>query len=202
MPDVDIEILDALPDTSEHAYPKAKELQVESIRVRKGDLIFSPADEHVDSTWEVIYGFDWGGIYTDFMGEFQMPRFRKWSDFVSDVEDGDLQVVMLREETSFFVNEEMVRSLSHYRNHHEDGVEFIIVERTRHPLETTSEVQSFSIYESAGEMVDDIYTPDALETTKEAEEVYQLLIDSGVQEGLLTPPDEISNQAGLDAFTG
>jgi hypothetical protein len=201
MPDVDIEIVDAPQDVGDHGYPMADELRVEGMRVRKGDLIFLPGNENLDSTWEVVYGFDWGGIYTDSITGFQMPRFREWSTFVDSLENGTCQVVFLREETSFYSDEETVRTLSHYRNHHEDGLEFILVEQARHPLETTSELQSIEIYETVRELIDEIYTPDAITTADEAEAVYELLIDSGVRETILPDPDEISNQAGLNTFT-
>jgi len=200
MTDIDIEITDAPPDVSENMYPMAEGLLVNGMRVKKGDLIFLPGDERLESTWEVIYGFDWGGLYTDSPGVFQMPRFQKWSDFVDDVETGDLQTVFLREKTAFYLDDETVQTISHFRHYHDDGVEYILTKQNRHPLETTNKFQSIEVYEDVRELVDDVYTPEEVTTSQEAKAIYNLLIDSGVNEAILAPPGEISDQAGLDSF--
>jgi len=200
MPDVDIEITDAPPDTGEYAYPMATELRVEGFRVGKGDLLYSPADERVDSTWDVIKGFDWGGIHTDSITKFQMPQFREWSKFVDIVKNEAHQIVHLREETSFYSDEETVRSLSYYQHHFNDGWQPILIEKSRHPLETTSELQYLKSYDSLQEMVDDIYTSDTITNIDKAEAIYEFLINSGVNKNILTPPDEISTQSGLNEF--
>lgn len=201
MPDVDIEIIQAPPDTGEHSYPMAKELQVEGTHVTKGDLLFSFGDEKLDSTWTVVYGFDWGGIYTDSLTRIQMPMFREWSDFVDDLDNGEIQVVPHREETSYYTDEETVRTLAQYRNYHDDGVEFVLVEYTRHPLETQSALEAVNVFDSAGELVDYIYRPDKISSTDEAEAIYDFLLESGVREKSLSSPEDIVSQDGLESYS-
>ncbi|PSQ51954.1 hypothetical protein BRD20_09040 [Halobacteriales archaeon SW_8_65_20] len=200
MPDVDIEIIDGHPEAGEYGYPMAVELEVEGIRVRKDDLLLSPETEKIDRTWEPVYGFDWGGIYTDSLTEFQLPRFHKWSDFVEAVKHGNHEVILLQEEVSYYVDEETVETLSYYRRHHQDGFQSVLVRRTRHPLETTLEFQSQEIYEETQDMIEDIYSPEALSSVNEAEAIYEFLTDAGIITDTLPEPEVAAEQSGLESF--
>jgi len=201
MPDVDIEIKDAPADTGEYAYPMADELLVEGQRVGKGDLIHHFGDEKLDSSFEIVYGFGWGGIYTDTLTKVQMPKFTEWSEFIESIKSGEYQVVFLAEEKSYKTSDNRVETLSHYRNHHNNGWEPIMTKKSRDILDTRNELEYIKSYEDVREMFDAIYTPSSIENVAEANAMYELFIDCGYKVDSLSSPNDIISQTGLDGFT-
>jgi hypothetical protein len=178
MPKPDIEVLD-----DGDAYPYSSHISVEGIELQLGDLLLvfdSPHDNGINF-FERIYGFTWPGIITHVVDGPVPAEFHNFEDFAADLDRGKIAVTSKHEQTSFFVDEDTVRTLTIYRYPYHGGWQPILIDERRDPLENTPFNQSITLCEDGKQVIEELLGTSSPEEKQEVEHIREFLRSAGYQ---------------------
>jgi len=187
MPKPDIEVLD-----DGDAYPYSSHISVDGTELQLGDLIlvFDSPDDNGVSFFERIYGFTWPGIITHVVDGPVPAEFHNFEDFAADLDSGKTAVASKREQTSFFVDEDTVRTITLYRYQYQGGWQPIVIDERRNPLENTPFNESITLCEDGEQVIEELLGTSSPEEKQEVEHIREFLRSAGYQLGPISDSDE------------
>lgn len=173
------------------AYPYSSHIRVEETELQIGDLllVFESEDSNVVNFFERVYGFTWPGIVTHSIDGPVPAEFRDFQRLAEGFESREIVTAPKREQSSFLVEDRIVRSLTLYRYVHGGGMQPILVDERRDPLEKEPFEQEVFLCENAGEVIETLFEEQSL-TDEEASHVRQFLLDAGYQDEALPEAEE------------
>ena len=168
------------------AYPYSSHIQVEDTELQIGDLllVFESEDSNVINFFERVYGFTWPGIITHLIDGPVPAEFREFERLAEGFESGEIVAVPKREQSSFLVKDDVVRSLTLYRYVYSSGTQPILIDERRDQLGKDPFEQEVFLCENAGEVIETLFEKQSL-TDEEASHVRQFLLDAGYQDEAL-----------------
>jgi len=187
MPKPDIEVLDG-----GDAYPYSSHISVDGTELQLGDLllVFDSPDDNGVSFFERIYGFTWPGIITHVVDGPVPAEFHNFEDFAADLDSGKIAVASEREQTSFFVDEDTVRTITLYRYQYQGGWQPILINERRDPLEDTPLAQSVALCDDGEQVIEELLLSNSPEGEQEYEHIQEFLTSAGYQSELIPSVDE------------
>jgi len=188
MPKPDIEVLD-----DGDAYPYSSHISVDGTELQLGDLllVFDSPDDNGVSFFERIYGFTWPGIITHVVDGPVPAEFHNFEDFAADLDSGKTAVASKREQTSFFVDEDTVRTITLYRYQYQGGWQPIVIDERRDPLENTPLAQSVALCDDGEQVIEELLLSNSPEGEKAYEHIQEFLTSAGYQSELVPSVDEV-----------
>jgi len=174
----DIEVLD-----DGDAYPYSSHISVAGTELQLGDLllVFDSPDDNSISFFERVYGFNWPGIITHVVDGPVPAEFHNFGDFATDLDSGKTAVAGKREQTSFFVDDDTVRTITLYRYQCQAGWQPILIDERRDPLEDTSFTESITLCEDREQVIEELLGPGSSEEEQEAQHIHKFLRSAGYQ---------------------
>ncbi|WP_232688940.1 hypothetical protein [Halobacterium zhouii] len=188
MPKPDIEVLD-----DGDAYPYSSHISVDGTELQLGDLLLvfdSPNDNSV-SFFERVYGFTWPGIITHVVDGPVPAEFHNFEDFAADLDSGKIAVASKREQTSFFVDEDTVRTITLYRYQYQGGWQPIVIDERRNPLEDTPLAQSVALCDDGEQVIEELLLTISPEGEQEFEHIQEFLVSAGYRSELIPAVNEV-----------
>lgn len=178
-------------DDSE-AYPYSTHIQVDGTEVQLGDLllVFDTPDDNGVSFFERVYGFTWPGIITHVVDGPVPAEFHSFEDFATDLDSRKFAVASKREQTSFFVDEDTVRTITLYRYQYQGGWQPILIDERRDPLENTPFNESITLCEDGEQVIEELLGTSSPEEKQEVEHVREFLRSAGYQLNPISDSDE------------
>lgn len=188
MPKPDIEVLD-----DGDAYPYSSHISVDGTELQLGDLllVFDSPDDNGVSFFERVYGFTWPGIITHVVDGPVPAEFHNFEDFAADLDSGKIAVASKREQTSFFVDDDTVRTLTIYRYQYQGGWQPILIDERRDPLEDTPLAQSVALCDDGEQVIEELLLTNSSEGEQEYEHIQEFLASAGYQPELVPAVDEV-----------
>ncbi|MFC6987861.1 hypothetical protein ACFQJD_02315 [Haloplanus sp. GCM10025708] len=174
------------------AYPYSSHISVDGTELQLGDLllVFDSPDDNGVSFFERIYGFTWPGIITHVVDGPVPAEFHNFEDFAADLEGGKIAVASKREQTSFFVDEDTVRTITLYRYQYQGGWQPIVIDERRDPLENTPFNESITLCEDEEQVIEEILGTSSPEKKQEVELIREFLRSAGYQLNPISDSDE------------
>lgn len=165
------------------AYPYSSHISVDGTEVQLGDLllVFDSPDDNGVGFFERIYGFTWPGIITHVIDGPVPAEFHSYEEFAADLESGKFAVASKREQTSFFVDDDTVRTITLYRYQYQGGWQSILVDERRDPLEDTPFSESITLCEDGEQVVEELLGANSSEGKQEVEHIREFLQSAGYQ---------------------
>jgi len=187
MPKPDIEVLD-----DGDAYPYSSHISVDGTELQLGDLllVFDSPDDNGVSFFERVYGFTWPGVITHVVDGPVPAEFHNFEDFAADLDSGKIAVASEREQTSFFVDEDTVRTITLYRYQYQGGWQPILINERRDPLEDTPLAQSVALCDDGEQVIEELLLSNSPEGEQEYEHIQEFLTSAGYQSELIPSVDE------------
>ena len=188
MPKPDIEVLD-----DGDAYPYSSHITVDGTELQLGDLllVFDSPDDNGVSFFERVYGFTWPGIITHVVDGPVPAEFHSFEDFAADLDSGKVAVTSQREQTSFFLDDDTVRTITLYRYQYQGGWQPIVIDERRNPLEDTLLSQSVALCDDGEQVIEELLLTNSLEGEQEYEHIQEFLASAGYQSELVPAVDEV-----------
>jgi len=188
MPKPDIEVLD-----HGDAYPYSWHISVDGTELQLGDLllVFDSPDDNGVSFFERIYGFTWPGIITHVVDGPVPAEFHDFEDFAADLDSGKIAVASKREQTSFFVGDDTVHTLTIYRYQSQDGWQPIVIDERRDPLEDTLFAQSVALCDDSEQVIEELLLTNSPEGEQEFEHIQEFLVSAGYRSELIPAVNEV-----------
>ncbi|MFB6197664.1 MAG: hypothetical protein ABEI52_05265 [Halobacteriaceae archaeon] len=188
MPKPDIEVLDDVD-----AYPYSSQISVDGTELQLGDLllVFDSPDDNGVSFFERVYGFTWPGIITHVVDGPVPAEFHNFEDFAADLDSGKIAVASKREQTSFFVDEDTVRTITLYRYQYQGGWQPIVIDERRDPLEDTPLAQSVALCDDGEQVIEELLLTNPLGGEQEFEHIQEFLASAGYRSELIPAVDEV-----------
>jgi len=188
MPKPEIEVLD-----DGDAYPYSSHISVDGTELQLGDLllVFDSPDGNGVSFFERIYGFTWPGIITHVVDGPVPAEFRDFEDFAADLDSGKIAVASKREQTSFFVSDDTVRTLTIYRYQYQGGWQPILIDERRDPLEDTPPAQSVALCDDGEQVIEELLLTNSPEGEQEFEHIQEFLVSAGYRSELIPAVNEV-----------
>lgn len=187
----EIEVLD-----DGDAYPYSSHISVEGTELQIGDLflVFESADSHMVSFFERIYGFTWPGVITHVVDGSVPAEFHAFETLADRFENGKIAVASQRERSSFFVNEDTVRTVELYRYFHQDGWQPILVDERRNPLDETATTQSVVLCENSGQVIEELFENHPPTDTQEIRNLQDFLRSAGYRDESIPTTEEVATK--------
>ena len=187
MPKPDIEVLD-----DGEAYPYSSHISVAGTELQLGDLllVFDSPDDNGVSFFERVYGFTWPGVITHVVDGPVPAEFHNFEDFAANLDSGKFAVASKREQTSFFLNEDTVRTITLYRYQYQGGWQPIVIDERRDPLENTSFNESITLCENGEQVIEELLGTSSPEEKEEVEHIREFLRSAGYQPNPISDSDE------------
>ena len=188
MPKPDIEVLD-----DGDAYPYSSHISVDGTELQLGDLllVFDSPDDNSVSFFERVYGFTWPGIITHVVDGPVPAEFHNFEDFAADLDSGKIAVASKREQTSFFVDEDTVRTITLYRYQYQGGWQPILINERRNPLEDTPLAQSVALCDDGEQVIEELLLTNSPEGEQEFEHIQEFLVSAGYRSELIPAVNEV-----------
>jgi len=188
MPKPDIEVLD-----DGDAYPYSSHITVDGTELQLGDLllVFDSPDDNGVSFFERVYGFTWPGIITHVVDGPVPAEFHSFEDLSADLDSGKVAVASQREQTSFFLDDDTVRTITLYRYQYQGGWQPIVIDERRNPLEDTLLSQSVALCDDGEQVIEELLLTNSLEGEQEYEHIQEFLASAGYQSELVPAVDEV-----------
>jgi hypothetical protein len=188
MPKPDIEALD-----DGDAYPYSSQISVDGTELQLGDLllVFGSPDDNSVSFFERVYGFTWPGVITHVVDGPAPAEFHNFEDFAADLDSGKIAVASKREQTSFFVDDDTVRTLTIYRYQYQGGWQPILIDERRDPLEDTPLAQSVALCDDGEQVIEELLLTNSPEGKQEFEHIQEFLASAGYRSELIPAVDEV-----------
>lgn len=182
MSNPDIEVLDDGP-----AYPYSSHISVDGIEIQYDDLllVFESSESRTINFFERVYGFTWPGVITHVIDGPVPAEFREFERFTEGLKSGEIVVIPKRERASFFVDDDTVRTLTLYRHIYQDGMQPIIVDERRNPIDRVPHDQAVTLCEDSSDVIDELFTNNPPSTADEARQVREFLLAAGYRESSL-----------------
>ena len=188
MPKPDIEVLD-----DGDAYPYSSHISVDGTELQLGDLllVFDSPDDNSVSFFERVYGFTWPGIITHVVDGPVPAEFHNFEDFATDLDSGKITVASKRKQTSFFVDDDTVRTLTIYRYQYQGGWQPILIDERRNPLEETLLSQSVALCDDGEQVTEELLLTSPPEGEQEFEHIQEFLVSAGYRSELIPAVNEV-----------
>ncbi|QLH78354.1 hypothetical protein HZS55_14075 [Halosimplex rubrum] len=188
MPKPDIEVLD-----DGDAYPYSSHISVDGTELQLGDLllVFDSPDDNSVSFFERVFGFTWPGIITHVVDGPVPAEYHNFEDFAADLDSGKIAVASKREQTSFFVDEDTVRTITLYRYQYQGGWQPILINERRNPLEDTPLAQSVALCDDGEQVIEELLLTNSPEGEQEFEHIQEFLVSAGYRSELIPAVNEV-----------
>ncbi|MCU4718053.1 hypothetical protein [Halapricum hydrolyticum] len=188
MPKPDIEVLD-----DGDAYPYSSHISVDGTELQLGDLllVFDSPDDNSVSFFERVFGFTWPGIITHVVDGPVPAEFHNFEDFAADLDSGKIAVASKREQTSFFVDDDTVRTITLYRYQYQGGWQPIVIDERRNPLEDTPLAQSVALCDDGEQVIEELLLTNSPDGEQEFEHIQELLVSAGYRSELIPAVNEV-----------
>lgn len=185
----DIEVLD-----DSEAYPYSSHIRVEGMELQFGDLllVFDSDETQTINFFERVYGFTWSGVITHVIDGPVPAEFREFKRIAEGLESGEIAVASEREQASFFVDDDTVRTFSLYRYQNRNGWQPILVDERRDSLEDVPFTQSVILYESSDQVIEELYMNRPPANDQGIEHIRNFLQSAGYQSDSIPDADGIS----------
>ena len=173
----------ALDDASTYAY--SSHISIEGTELEVGDmlLVFDHEEEGTVNFFERVYGFNWPGAITHQINGSVPAEIHEFDNLADELNSGKIAVAPELEQTSFFVDDDTVRTLSLYKNSHSDGYQPILVDEKRDPLSRTPFDQTITLCNWIGNVVEELFGTNPPSSEREAEEIRDFLRSAGYDSG-------------------
>jgi len=184
----DIEVLD-----ESDAYPYASHIRVDEREIQLGDLllVFESDESRSVNFFERIYGFTWPGVITHVVDGPVPAEFHEFDLLAEGIDGGKFAIAPRREQTSFFVDDDTVRTLTLYRYQYQGGWQPILIDERRDPLEDTSLAQSVALCDDSEQVIEELLLTNSPEGEQEYEHIKELLVSAGYQAESVPAVDEV-----------
>lgn len=184
----DIDVLD-----DGDAYPYSTHISVDGTKLQIGDLflVFDSADSYDVSFFERIYGFTWPGIITHVVDGPVPAEFHSFEDLAGNLDSGKIAIASKRERTSFFVNDDTVRTISLYRYQYQDGWQPLLVDERRDSLEATPHTQSVALCDDGEQVIEELLLANSPEGEQVVEHIQEFLECAGYRSESIPAVDEV-----------
>lgn len=184
----DIEVLD-----DGQAYPYSSHISVEGTELQYGDLllVFESSESQTVTFFERVYGFTWPGVITHVIDGPVPAEFREFERFAQGLEGGKIVVVPQREQASFYVDDDIVRTLTLYRHIHQNGMQPILVDERRKSMDREPNAQTVTLCEQSSDVIDELFANNPPSTIDQVRQIRQFLLAAGYKESSLPDPDNI-----------
>lgn len=185
----DIDVLD-----DGDAYPYSSHISVDGHELQHGDLLlgFESANSNTITSFDRVYGFTWPGIITHVIDGPVPAEFREFERIAKGLESGEIAVASEREQVSFFVDDDTVRTLSLYRYQYRNGWQPILIDERRNPLEDVPFAQSVVLCENSDPVIEELFANSPPATDQEIEHIRNFLQSAGYQSDSIPDADRIS----------
>ncbi|GAB7014534.1 hypothetical protein [Halolamina salina] len=183
----DIEVLD-----DGDAYPYSSHIRVDETEVQLGDLllVFESGESHSVNFFEQICGFTWPGVITHVVDGPVPAEFHEFDSLSEGIDSGKLTIAPQREQTSFFVDDDTVRTITLYRYQYQGGWQPILIDERRDPLEDTSFNESITLCEDGEQVIEELLGTSSPEEKQEIEHIREFLRSAGYQLDSISDSDE------------
>ncbi|WP_251344658.1 hypothetical protein [Haloplanus halophilus] len=183
--------IDVLDDGD--AYPYSSHISVDGTELQLGDLllVFDSPDDNGITFFERVYGYTWPGIITHVVDGPVPAEFRSFEDFAADLDSGKLAVASKCEQTSFFADDDTVRTITLYRYQYQGGWQPILIDERRDPLEDTPLTQSVALCDDGEQVIEELLLENPPEGEQEYEHIQEFLSSAGYQSELIPAVEEI-----------
>ncbi|GGL41700.1 hypothetical protein GCM10009037_26640 [Halarchaeum grantii] len=194
MTEPDIEVLD-----DSQGYPYSSHISVEGTEVQHGDLllVFESGESRTVDFFERVYVFTWKGIITHLIDGPLPAEFREFEEFAEDKESGRIAVVPEREQASFFKDDETIRTVSLYQYIYQEGMQPILVDEQRDPIDRDPYEQRVTLCGDSDEVIEELFSNTPPASVDESRHLRKFLLAAGYNESSLPESDE----AQLNQFT-
>ena len=118
--------------------------------------------------------------------------FREFERIAEGLESGEIAVVSEREQASFFVDDDTVRTLSLYRYQYRNGWQPILVDERRDSLEDVPFTQFVILCENGDQVIEELYASHPPANDQEIEHIRNFLQSAGYQSDSIPDADGIS----------
>lgn len=188
MPKPDIEVLD---DGS--AYPYSSHISVDGTELQLDDLllVFESADSSTVNFFERIYGFIWPGIITHVVDGAVPAEFHTFEKFATKLNSGKIAVAEKREQTSFFVDNDTVRTISLYRYQYQGGWQPILIDKQREPLDDTPFATSVALCSDGTQVIEELLMTNAPANEQAVEHIQEFLESAGYRSGSIPAVSDV-----------
>jgi len=175
------------------AYPYSSHISIDGTELQLGDLllVFDSPDDNGVSFFERIHGFTWPGIITHVVDGPVPAEFHNFEDFAADLDRGKIAVASKREQTSFFVDEDTVRTITLYRYQYQSGWQPILINERRNPLEDTPLAQSVALCDDGEQVIEELLLTNSPEGEQEFEHIQEFLVSAGYRSELIPAVNEV-----------
>ena len=184
----DIEILD-----EGDAHPYSSHIRVGGTEIQLGDLllVFESDESRSVNFFEQIYGFTWPGVITHVVDGPVPAEFHEFDSLSKKTDSGELAIAPQREQTSFFVDDDTVRTITLYRYQYQGGWQPILVDMRRDPLEDATLTQSIALCEDGEQVIEELLVTESPGDKQEVEHIQEFLESAGYQSKSIPAIDEI-----------
>lgn len=183
----DIEVLD-----ESDAYPYASHIRVDEREIQLGDLllVFESDESRSVNFFERVYGFTWPGVITHVVDGPVPAEFHEFDSLAEGIDGGKFAIAPRRERTSFFVDDDIVRTITLYRYQYQGGWQPILIDEQRDPLENTPFNESITLCEDGEQVIEELLGMSSPGQKQEVEHIREFLRSAGYQRNLISDPDE------------
>ncbi|MFC7216203.1 hypothetical protein ACFQO4_19250 [Saliphagus sp. GCM10025334] len=184
----DIDVLD-----DGDAYSYSSHIRVDEREIKPGDLlmVFESDESRSVNFFEQIYGFTWPGVITHVVDSPVPAEFHKFDSLAEGIDGSEFAIAPRRERTSFFVDDDTVRTISLYRYQYQDGWQPILVDERRDPLEATPLSQSVDLCDDGEQVIEELLLTNLPEREQEFEYIQEFLATTGYWSELIPAVDEV-----------
>ncbi|MFC7074430.1 hypothetical protein ACFQJ7_08245 [Halovenus rubra] len=169
----------ALDDASTYAY--SSHIRIEGTELQIGDLllVFDHDDEQTVNFFERVYGFNWPGVITHQIDGPVPAEMHEYENLAEDLASGKIAVPPEIAQTSFFVDDNTVRTLSLYEHSYRDGQQPILIDEMRDPLSRSPSEQTVTLCTNGNDVVEELFEASPPSSKAEAEDVLDFLDTAG-----------------------
>jgi hypothetical protein len=169
----------ALDDASTYAY--SSHIRIEGTELQIGDLllVFDHDDEQTVNFFERVYGFNWPGVITHQIDGAVPADIHEYENLTENLASGKIAVAPEIAQTSFFVDDNTVRTLSLYEHSYRDGQQPILIDEMRHSLSRSPFEQTATLCTDSSDVIEELFEASPPSSKAEAEDVLDFLEVAG-----------------------
>ncbi|MDG5775165.1 hypothetical protein QA599_01805 [Haloarculaceae archaeon H-GB1-1] len=169
----------ALDDASTYAY--SSHIRIDGTELQIGDLllVYDHDDEQAVNFFERVYGFNWPGVITHQIDGPVPADIHEYENLSEDLANGKVAVAPEVAQTSFFVDDNTVRTLSLYEHSYRDGQQPILIDEMRDPLSRSPSEQTVTLCTDASDVSEELFETSPPSSKDESEDVLDFLEAAG-----------------------
>ncbi len=169
----------ALDNSSTYAY--SSHISIEGTEIQIGDLllVFDHDNDQTVNFFERVYGFNWPGIITHQINGPVPADIHKYENLVEGIENGKIAVASKLSDTSFFVDNDTIRTLSLYEHFYSNGQQPILVDEIRDPLSRSPSEQTVTLCTNNDDVIEELIKTSPPSSETEANDVLDFLDAAG-----------------------